>query len=40
MLRSIFCININTQVTGNQKLFKIDLKKLFFENVLVFIDIF
>ena len=36
MLRPIFCIDIKHVITGNEKLFKIYLKKLFFQNVLSF----
>ena len=37
MLRPIFCIDINTR---SEKLCKIYLKKLFFQNVLGIIDFF
>ena len=40
MLRPIFCIDINMHGDRNEKLCKNYLKKLFFQNVLVFIDLF
>ena len=40
MLGPVFCIDINTHSDRKEKLRKIYLKKLFFQNVLVFIDLF
>ena len=40
MLRPIFCIDINMHGDRNEKLCKNYFKKLFFQNVLVFIDLF
>ena len=39
MLQPIFCIDINTY-SENEKLCKISFKKLFFQNILAFIDLF
>ena len=40
MLRPIIFIDINAQVTGNKKLCKIYFKKIFFQNVLVYLIFF
>ena len=40
MLGATFCIGINTHSAKNEKLCEIYLKNLFFQNVLVLIDLF
>ena len=40
MLRATFCIGINTHSAKNEELCEIYLKNLFFQNVLVLIDLF